>query len=110
MSLNLKAAMSLRRTMSEIYRPSSSSRVSKEQVDGDNGLQFERPDLRYLCGIKLKIYGLTSQPFLWDFFSFDTVRTVIKTIRDQLNISRSVGELITVWERESVGELITVGE
>jgi hypothetical protein len=76
--------------MSEIYRPASSSRGSRETSVSEAGLQLERPDLKYLCGVKLKIYGLRSQPFLWDFFSFDTVRTVIKTIRDQLNINRSV--------------------
>ena len=83
-----------RRTLSDIYRPASAPRVKKERI-GEVDLQparlTTRANLSSLCGLKLKIFGLSSgggEPVVWDFFTFDTVRTVLKTVRDQLNISR----------------------
>jgi len=39
-------------------------------------------------GVRVKIFGVSSEPVVWNFFSFDTVRTVQKAVRDRLNIHR----------------------
>jgi hypothetical protein len=44
-------------------------------------------------GVRVKILGLVAggQPLVWDsFFAFDTVGSLQKTVRKQLNIARSL--------------------
>jgi hypothetical protein len=49
----------------------------------ERGTQIEA-----VFGVRVKIFGVRSEPVVWDFFSFDTVRTVQKAVRDRLNIPR----------------------
>jgi hypothetical protein len=49
----------------------------------ERGTQIEA-----VFGVRVKIFGVRSEPVVWDFFSFDTVRTVQKAVRDRLNIHR----------------------
>ena len=101
------ASYTSRRTLSEIYRPVSAPRIKTESAGGSNpalswsldnhrrsncslaqSLSERRSDISSVFGVRVKIFGLASSPVVWDFFSFDTVRMVQKTIRDQLKIHR----------------------
>jgi hypothetical protein len=58
------------------------SNRSKDSLS-ERGTQIEA-----VFGVRVKIFGVRSEPVVWDFFSFDTVRTVQKAVRDRLNIPR----------------------
>ncbi len=53
-----------------------------------DSLSARGTQIEAVFGVRVKIFGVRSEPVVWDFFSFDTVRTVQKAVRDRLNIHR----------------------
>jgi hypothetical protein len=72
-------------TRSNTIKDNLSMMRSNRSMDSlsERGTQIEA-----VFGVRVKIFGVRSEPVVWDFFSFDTVRTVQKAVRDRLNIPR----------------------
>jgi hypothetical protein len=114
---DFKDLADFRRTLPGLYRPASAPRSSRDSVGlserspkdylsgmrshviTDNlsmmrsnmsmdSLSERGTQIEAAFGVRVKIFGVRSEPVVWDFFSFDTVRTVQKAVRDRLNIPR----------------------